>query len=69
MSGGRHEFFRGLETATAGDFINLIFEVAYFWKLSPFDLMTRALSEVFELKLQQNRIGDLIAKEIGRNRN
>lgn len=51
-----------------GDLIDLVYEVAYFWRLSPLDLLERSLREVFEMKAQQNRIAVLIEDEINRQR-
>lgn len=41
--------------------MDLVYEVAYFWKVSPLDLFDRTLDEVLEMKTQLNRLSKLIA--------
>ena len=61
MYGCRDEFFRRIGGASLGDLVDLVYEVAYFWKVSPLDLFDRTLEEVLEMKTQLNRLSKLIS--------
>ena len=60
MHGRRDGFFRRLGGVKLSDLVDLVYEVAYFWKVSPRDLHDRTLDEVLEMKSQLNRLSKLI---------
>lgn len=39
-----------------GEFVGIVYELAWYWHINPFDLFDRPLSDIRELLMQHNRI-------------
>ena len=64
MPGSDHGFFRRVGGCKVRDLVDLVYEVAYFWKCPPQPLFDCKLKEILEMKHQLNRISNIIASQV-----